>query len=336
MRIPGLKTAKIFSRWVQAHLLGGAIILGYHRIADVSRDEYEVCVTPDHFAEHMEVVSKYTHPISLSELVKHLENGSPAVKSVAVTFDDGYADNLYQAKPVLEKYDVPATVFACTGNAGKEFWWDELVWLVMSSRAEPHGLRLQVGERPFEWHQPNVRFEAESPEAGLLRRQFRHALYQFLLSLDMIEREDAMNTIRSWSGLTSNGTSAHRTMNHTELLKLTEGGLIEIGAHTRTHPMLPRLSVERQREEILSSKQDLQELLGRQVTGFAYPNGRATEEAKGIVREAGFVYACTSLHDMVRPGCDMYELTRFWQRNVDGDRFLQGLRLWMKLRGNHA
>ena len=118
-------------------------------------------------------------------------------------------------------------------------------------------------------------------------------------------------------------------MNQTELLQLAEGGLIEIGAHTRHHPMLPRLSLEQQRMEIVSSKQDLESLLGKRVDGFAYPNGGTTEDAKRIVREAGFAFACTSLHDVVRPGSDMFELTRFWQRNVDGDRFMQYLKLWM-------
>ena len=56
MRIPGLKTAKAVSRWVQARILGGALILGYHRVASVNRDTYEVCVTPEHFTEHMQAL----------------------------------------------------------------------------------------------------------------------------------------------------------------------------------------------------------------------------------------------------------------------------------------
>src|SRR5262245_41049481 len=136
MRIPGVKTAKHVSHWVQARILGGALILGYHRVADVTRDEYEVCVTPKHFAEQMEVLRKVSQPIGLSELVQCLKASSVPPKAVAVTFDDGYADNLYEARPILERYLIPATVFVCTGYAGKEFWWDELDRLVMSSRAK--------------------------------------------------------------------------------------------------------------------------------------------------------------------------------------------------------
>jgi peptidoglycan/xylan/chitin deacetylase (PgdA/CDA1 family) len=334
MRIPGVKTAKTFSRWLQARVLGGAIILGYHRVANVSLDEYDVCITPQHFEEHMDVVRKFTHPISLSKLVQHLKVGSLPAKSVAVTFDDGYADTLYQAKPVLEKYQIPATVFVCTGYAGKEFWWDELARLVMSSRQDPRALRLRGGESSFQWNQPIVSSDAKSPKDASLRRKFRHSLYHFLLQLDVDERDNAMKMIRDWSALSFDKSSNHRAMNCAELLKLAEGGLVDLGAHTVTHPMLPRLAIERQKQEIILSKQDLETLLGRQVAGFAYPNGRATDDTRRIVKEAGFAYACTSLRDVVRPGGDSYELTRFWQEDVDGDKFMQNLSLWMTMQGN--
>lgn len=332
MRIPGIKKVQVFSRWIQARIFSGVLILGYHRVANVLRDEYEVCVTPEHFAEHMEVVSKYAQPIPLSKLVRHIGEGSLPPAAIAVTFDDGYTDNLFQVKPILEKYTVPATVFVSTGYVGREFWWDELERLIMSSQADPGALQLQVRESRFQWDHPNG-----SPEVDLgIRRKFRRALYHFLLTLDVEDQNHAMFTIRNWSGVSSEDASGSRAMNHQELLQLAEGGLIELGSHTRHHPMLPRLSPERQKDEIDLGKQDLETLLGKRVAGFAYPNGKATDDAKQIVREAGFVFACTSLHDVVRPGSDMFELTRFWQKDVDGDRFMQGLRLWMKLHGKHA
>jgi peptidoglycan/xylan/chitin deacetylase (PgdA/CDA1 family) len=334
MRIPGLKTAKAFSRWLQARVLGGAIILGYHRIANVPQDGYEVCVTPEHFEEHMEAISRYAHPISLSNLVQHLKRGSLPSRSVAVTFDDGYADNLYLAKPILEKYEIPATVFVCTGYMGKEFWWDELERLVMSSKADPCALRFQVGESLFQWDQPTLSPDSGNPEDVSLRRQFRHVLYHFLLSLDIDDQNNALDMIRSWSGLLFDETSTHRAMDHAELLQLTQGGLVELGAHTRNHLMLPQLPLERQRDEIVSGKRDLEEWLDRPVEGFAYPNGRASDYARTVVRDAGFAYACTSLRDMIRPGCDAYELTRFWQQDVDGEKFMRNLNMWMGTQRN--
>jgi peptidoglycan/xylan/chitin deacetylase (PgdA/CDA1 family) len=328
MRLPGFKTAKTFSRWVQARFLGGALILGYHRINATQDDVYGVCVSPEKFAGQMEALRKYAHPISLSKVAQCLKHGSLPPKSVALTFDDGYADNLYAAKPILEKHGIPATVFVCTGYSGKEFWWDELERLVISSRADPRALRLQAGGVPFNWDLHQASTNVEDRE---VRRPFRRALYNYLLSRDVEDQNHAMDAIRRWSGLPpSEEAFASRTMNEKELWQLADGGLIEIGAHTRYHPMLPGLSFERQREEIQMSKRELELLLGKAVKGFAYPNGRATADAKQIVRNAGFEYACTSLNDVVRPTSDIFALTRFWPKDVDSDKFMQGLHRWMK------
>jgi peptidoglycan/xylan/chitin deacetylase (PgdA/CDA1 family) len=324
VRIPGVKTAKHFSRWIQARLLGGALILGYHRVANAVRDEYEVCVAPKHFAEQMEALSKVAQPISLSELVKCLKAGPLPPKAMAVTFDDGYADNLYEAKPVLERYAIPATVFVCTGYAGREFWWDELDRLVMSTQADLAALRLWFGKNSFSWDQPNG-----SPEADLeSRKKFRHVLYHILLELDVEEQGQVMSEIRNWSGMAANETTA-RTMTHEELLRLADGGLIQIGSHTRFHPMLQHLSMERQMEEIISGRQELEEILGRRVEGFAYPNGKATNDAERIVRESGFSHACTSEPGLIRNYRNRHQIPRFWPRDWDGRKFTRWLRRWL-------
>lgn len=333
MKIPGLKTAKSFSRWVQARMLGGALILGYHRIARPLHDAYEVCVSPENFAEHLEVLRKFANPVSLVNLVGHLKAGILPAHSVAVTFDDGYADNLYEARPLLEKYEIPATVFICSGYAGREFWWDELERLVMASQADPQVFCLRVGESRFEWNPSKEDPEGVEPN---IRWQFHHALYSFILSLDVENLHQAMITVRRWAGLQTGSPKGARAMTHQELVQLANGGLIELGSHTRHHPMLPNLSSEQQREEIVSGKRDLETVLGRPVRGFAYPNGKAFDTAKQIVREADFAYACTSLHDVVRPSSDLYELTRFWQKDVDGEKFMQSLKLWMRLSAAHA
>lgn len=167
---------------------------------------------------------------------------------------------------------------------------------------------------------------SERDEAEVHRRLHR-ALYQLLLSLDIEHQNYVLSVVRSWSKVSPLGASLPRAMSADELLLLADSRSIELGAHTRHHPMLPHLSSKRQREEIQASKKELEALVGRKITGFSYPNGKATTESKRLVRELGFVYACTSLHDVVRPGSDIYNLTRFWQK--DGDRFLRGLESWM-------
>ena len=105
-----------------------AEILLYHRVNDFLSDPFMLCVTPQNFAEHLQVIHEVGHPIQLEELARGMHDGNMPRRAVCVTFDDGYADNLYTAKPLLERYDVPATVFMTTGSMGRsrELWWDEL------------------------------------------------------------------------------------------------------------------------------------------------------------------------------------------------------------------
>jgi peptidoglycan/xylan/chitin deacetylase (PgdA/CDA1 family) len=330
MKIPGSKAARKFSRWLQARVRGGALILGYHRVTKAVQDGYEVSVACAHFEEQMDALSRSAHVMSLSTLVGKLKEGPLPSRSVAVTFDDGYADNLYLAKPILEKYQVSATVFVCTGYWGRQFWWDELETLIMFSTSDPGALCLDNGNEQAIWKLPVEISGAKDFQDAAIRKKLRHELYHFLLAMDVDEQNRAMDDIRNWAGVAAAGTSVSaRSLDRAELIKLADGGQIEIGAHTRTHPLLPRLSHAQQRDEILSSRQDLEELLGKPVPGFAYPNGRATKDTKRILENANFEYACVSQEDIVRPGSDLLALPRFWQKDVDGEKFLRHLNGWL-------
>lgn len=329
MSLRGAKTVKKFSRWLQARVLGGALILGYHRISEVADDFYQICVAPESFAGQMEALREYAHPVSLSDLVQSLKQNALAPKSVAVTFDDGYADNLHVAKPILEKYDIPATVFVCTGFAGREFWWDELERLVTSSKADLHTLKSQIYENQFGWPQALVSRRAEGRRNNSYRQEFVRALYRWLLTVPPITREQFMDLIRLWAESDSQELSTRRALTSSELLRLADGTLIEVGAHTRSHPTLTRLAVEEQSEEIVSSKQYLENFLDKPVCAFAYPNGKMTMDTREILVRTGFTYACCTEINLIRAGQDQYKLPRFWPGNESRDNFLHRLKLWM-------
>ena len=114
-----------------------------------------------------------------------------------------------------------------------------------------------------------------------------------------------------------------------ELLQLVAGDLIDIGAHSVTHPMLAGLPTAAQREEVENSKAHLEGILGRAVTSFSYPNGSLSRETRGIVRESGFDCACASHNDVVWQGSDRFGLPRFWVRDWDGEAFSRWLRWWL-------
>ena len=102
----------------------GAILL-YHRVADEPLDPQLLCVSPAHFDEHLQVLRRCCRPMRLGSLASRYRFGLAPDRAAVVTFDDGYADNLIGATPILERNDIPATVFVASGSVGKsaEFWW---------------------------------------------------------------------------------------------------------------------------------------------------------------------------------------------------------------------
>lgn len=139
MRTPGLKSLRQTARWLRSRFTGGALILGYHRVADVEDDPHMLAVGTRHFAEQLEVLSKLARPITLQELVQGLPDGKLPPRAVVLTFDDGYADVYCRALPLLEQFQVPATVFVASGYLDGHFPWDE-------TKPEPQARALTVDE----------------------------------------------------------------------------------------------------------------------------------------------------------------------------------------------
>ena len=104
----------------------GGIVLAYHRVTTVAHDPHRLAVTPAHFAEHLDVITSQGVPMTLEAMVAAAQQGALPRRAVAVTFDDGYADNLQCAAPLLARAKVPATVFISTSACenGHQFWWD--------------------------------------------------------------------------------------------------------------------------------------------------------------------------------------------------------------------
>jgi peptidoglycan/xylan/chitin deacetylase (PgdA/CDA1 family) len=287
-----------------------------------------MCVTPQHFADQLRVLRTFAHPISLREMVRGLQDGDLPERAVTVTFDDGYADATSHARPLLERYQTPATVFVATGYIGREFWWDELARILLSPATLPERLSMPLNGGNYEWTSgdtDSIRLDKGAPDP---RRRLLQSLYERLLPLSPVEREEALALLCNWAEATSDDGLHPRALTADELVELATGGLVDIGAHTVTHPILSNLSVEAQRAEIQGSKARLEELLGRPVTSFSYPNGSLSKETPMIVRAAGFTCACASSADIVWRRSNRFCLPRFWIPNWDGQTFSRWLRRW--------
>ncbi len=326
----------------------GALILLYHRIAELPSDPWALSVTPGHFAEHLEVLRKHANPISLRQLVGALHDGNLPQRSVVVTFDDGYADNLYSAKPLLEHYDIPATIFVTTGSIGheREFWWDDLERLLLQPGTLPEVLRLSVNGRNHQWELGEAAHYHEDTWRGhrywraweaapSLRHVLYRSLWEVLQPLSFDERRKVLDELLVWAGAEPIGRSTHRSLSFEEIAVMAQGELIEVGAHTVTHPVLSSLSGEAQRHEIQRSKAGLEAILGHPVTSFAYPHGGRsdyTAEAIAIVQESGFICACATDNGVVGRSADCFQLPRVHVSDWDGTEFARQLSIWFNSR----
>jgi peptidoglycan/xylan/chitin deacetylase (PgdA/CDA1 family) len=325
---------------------GRAVILLYHRVTDLASDPQWLSVPPRLFAEHLELLKRHYRPHSLDQLCRGLSTGKLPRRTVVVTFDDGYADNLLEAKPLLERFDVPATVFVATGKVDgeTEFWWDELEGLLIGTPDLPASLDLTLHGRTHSWslaqspeEYPQIadsgRWNVTHSSDPTPRHRAYRELAPIIRELDTETRESVLRDIAGWAGVARGVRSSHRALRPDEVAQLASGGLIEVGAHTVTHPVLSRLSVDEQRREIRGSRERLEALLGHPVNSFSYPFGTRsdyTEETVAAVRDAGFTCACSNFPGLVRSGTDAFQLPRWLARDWNGDEFRRLLDGWFK------
>ena len=321
------------------------LILLYHRIVDSpSPDPFLLSVTQRHFAEHLEILREHGDLMQVHELAQAFRDGNPPRRGVAITFDDGYANNLVLGKPVLERYDAHATVFVATGYVGKqrEFWWDELERLFLQPGVLPDRLCLAVNDRSSEWHLGNatdysqqqysehVCWDIRQKEPGPRQHLYR-SIYQLLRPLADPERWQVLDGLRAWASAQAVTRGTHRALTADEVVELAAGGLVEIGGHTVTHPALAELPAETQYREIRESRTELETILGQPVTSFAYPYGSArhySQKTVALVQEAGFESACSGVSGLVWRGAENFQLRRMTVRDWDGDAFERQLHDW--------
>ena len=274
-------------------------ILMYHRIADLVHDPWLLAVSPRNFQQQISYIRKHRTPMLVDEMVRRLGEGTLPADAIAVTFDDGYRDNLVHAKPVLAHYGVPGTVFLATGFVGREhpYWWDELAVMVLEAKHfATSTVQIGAGEIPIAWGE----MEADdlSPdwqaweEPRTARQRSYLELWRRLRFLEENERDAVMESLRTQFEPLVDGMSL--PMNAQEIAELVTGPTMTLGAHTVTHPVLTQIQKEHRRTEIQDSMECCRCYLNRAVTGFAYPYGEVDVETREIAADSGLSWACST------------------------------------------
>ena len=318
------------------------MILLYHRVASLDLDPWRLAVSPRHFAEHLEVLRRHRRPVSLADLCARVAGRGSTRALVAVTVDDGYADNVDAALPLLERHDVPATFFVVSGGLGdgREFWWDALERLVLGAGRLPAELTLRIDDTAHRWllaedaewsparRDDHRGWRAWTGEAPTRRHALYRALHAQLAPLDPVARDDTLDHLHVWAGVDTRARPTHRRLDPGEVQRLATPHLADIGAHSVTHARLSSLSADVQATEIDGGRHQLEELTGRPVLDFAYPFGKAgdfTAETVRLVREAGFRSACGNTIGPVTREIPPFALPRIHMDDCDGDELARRL-----------
>jgi len=319
MRVPGRKIVRRAMRPLARALFPGAVVLGYHRVADTAWDPLGLAISRERFAAQLGILRELRQVISLGELAARHAAGERLDRYAVLTFDDGYLDFADTVVPMAARVDAPVTVFVASGFTGGNFWWDELVTVLAPG---PHGaaeleLRMNGGEP--------LRFTGldESDARTAAAREIGSRL----VGRAPNEVEAIMSQLRAWAG--NAPAPAGRPMTREELAAVARIPGVEIGAHTVSHSCLAGLPPEAQREEIGVSKAALEAICGHDVKVFSYPHGSLSARTPAVVKSLGFSCACMSRDGMLTSKGDPYRIPRLWAPQLGGPAFRQWLGNWV-------
>ena len=258
-------------------------VLTYHRIGDPAQAQLLypglISAGPSEFEEQMRFLAARHRPLSLEELlaVRRGEARLP-LRSVLVTFDDGYRDFAEEAWPILRRQGIPVVLFVPTaypGDPGRAFWWDRL-YGALSSAGPTRTIETPVGALP------------------LVSSADRISAYRRLRGLvSSLPHEEAMGVVDDLCDALGAPPAQSSVLSWPELRGLRSEGVV-LAPHTRTHPLLDRVPVEVAREEIVGSFEDLAREAGPASRVFAYPAGGENPDVVRVLEEEGFELGFTT------------------------------------------
>lgn len=309
-------------------------ILMYHRVASVVRDPWDLAVTPDCFEAQMAYLRRKHIPLPLDSFVDNLVAGTLPARAVAVTFDDGYRDNLVHAKPILVKHGVPATLFLTTGWVGSPspFWWDELADMILGSRTSVEVSLFCGAEKvDLRWGEPTSvdlenRWRA-SAQPQTERQTTYLRVWRTLQRTSVVDRHLTMGALRQLLA-PLDADSLSLPMSTAEVQEFANGAGLSLGAHTISHPALTWLPEDECKAEILQSQLDCRKYTEDTVRSFAYPYGDMSSRERNAVETADFHCACSTRASHVDRDChDRFALPRIAARQEPLESFAQKMRV---------
>jgi peptidoglycan/xylan/chitin deacetylase (PgdA/CDA1 family) len=312
------ETAPSASRSPDTPRRGSAILL-YHRVSSRTDDVHGMAVSPDAFRAQLDHLCRQWRPTRLETLAEASVRDEPPEGtdgSIALTFDDGYLDNLECAARILEEFEVPATFFLTTErlNRPRLYWWDSLEAIFLTSPDLPATTTVRIDGVSRTFHTADRR----------QRRAAHDDLYLILKASPPAVRDDLIRQLSRATAVTV-APDDDRPILADEVRALARFPLVDVGAHSVHHMTLPSLSAEDLHREIFECRSELERTLGRAVSLFAYPFGDTSAETTEMVRAADYRFAVGCEPRGLRPGEHPYRLPRLEPPKSGGSAFADWL-----------
>lgn len=261
-------------------------VLTYHRVDWPDARPYlspaQLSATPDAFERQMAFVARRCRVVSIDDVLANVRHGQPLPpRAVLITFDDAYQDFAEHAWPVMRRLGLPVTLFVPTAypdHPERGFWWDRLynaLCQINASQIDTPLGPLAVADEPA-------------------RRKAFQRLREYVKSLP---HRDAIAWVEQFCAAHGIEPVPNPVLSWDALCQLAREG-VTLGAHTRTHPLVNRISVEEARIEATGSRDDLARALGSALPVFAYPSGGFDQDVVEGLRQDGFELAFTTVRGL--------------------------------------
>ncbi|MDQ6763315.1 MAG: polysaccharide deacetylase family protein [Bacteroidota bacterium] len=318
------------------------ITLMYHRIDDADADPWGICVSPENFEKQIESLKENFNVISVAEMVTQVCTRNITGNSVCVTFDDGYTDNYLHAKPVLEKYNCPATFFIATAftNQSTGFWWDELEIIFLHIEKLPAYLSLEINHTACEYF---LEASQITPHQLFLHKQWRWYeppptdrckvfldIWEKLSPLPYKKIKSVIDNVKQWAAQKIEITESRLPMNDQQIFALSNNHLFTIALHSDSHSDLSQIKKDCVVEEIQSCQKSIYMKYGVESSFLSYPFGRYNGDTIDAVEDLHLSACFTTEAIWTEADADFTRLGRFQVFNRNTETFKNQLDCWFK------
>ncbi|MFC1754719.1 polysaccharide deacetylase family protein [Thermoproteota archaeon] len=277
-------------------------IISYHSIANQGhyyRKEFSNEFLAKNFENQLRFLSKRFNIMPLKQMVDMLHaNKILPPKTIAIVFDDGYRDNFTVALPLLKKLKIPATFFIATDfiESSNMPECDKIAYMIHFTNKQGFTLteletRYQLTDSKQK-HNTIVDIDNKTKDLPTDRRSEIIKTMSHLLEVDP-DQEIKDNLCMDWNQV-----------------QQLHNDLTQVGSHGCTHKILTKMTLKHAKEEVFSSKEQLQRITSQPITLFSYPSGEYNKDIQRLLVEAGYLCGIGKEQGVNTQETDIYQLKR--------------------------